>query len=95
VLRTHGWTTLRYAKDGNSYHYGIQTGPSFATFTAGPAVTSSKSSMLWALEYKEKGCSKQTSTAPLEAKAAWETAKKTAAPKKTAKTAKTAPPPTP
>jgi hypothetical protein len=32
-------------------------------------VTSSKSSMLWALEYKEKGCSKQTSTAPLEVSA--------------------------
>ena len=84
VLRTHGWNTLRYAKDGNSYHYGIQSGPSFLAFAAEPAVTSSKQSMLWAPEYKEKGCSKQTSTAPLEAKAAYEATKK-AAPKKTAK----------
>lgn len=76
VLRTHGWNTLRYAKDGNSYHYGIQSGPSFAAFAAEPAVASSRSSMLWAAEYKEKGCSKQTSTSPLEAKAAWEATKK-------------------
>jgi hypothetical protein len=84
VLRTHGWNTLRYAKGGNSYHYGIQSGPSFAAFAAAPAVTSSKQAMLWAPEYKERGCSKQTSTAPLEAKAAYEATKKTAA-KKAAK----------
>ena len=75
VLRTHGWNTLRYARDGNSYHYGIQSGPSFAAFAAEAAVTSSKQAMLWAPEHKEKGCSKQTSTAPLEAKALYETKK--------------------
>jgi hypothetical protein len=83
VLRTHGWNTLRYAKDGNQYHYGLQTGESQHAFAKEPTVTSSKSAMLWAPEHKEKGCSLQTSTAPLEAKAAFEATKKQkAAPKK-------------
>jgi hypothetical protein len=71
VLRTHGWNTLRYAKDGNSYHYGIQTGASFRAFAAEPAVTSSRESMLWGTEHHERGCTRQTSEAPLEAKAAF------------------------
>jgi hypothetical protein len=75
VLRTHGWNTLRYAKDGNSYHYGIQSGLSFQAFVAERAVTSSKDVLLWAPEYTEKGCSRQTSQAPLEAKAAYEAAR--------------------
>jgi hypothetical protein len=83
VLRTHGWNTLRYAKDGNSYHYGIQTGASFRAFAAEPAVTSSRESMLWGTEHRERGCTRQTSEAPLDAKAAFAASRPAQTPKPT------------
>ena len=75
VLRTHGWNTLRYAKDGNQYHYGIQTGPSLQAFLRDPSVTSSRQILQWAQPHGEQGCSMQTSTDPRAAKAAFEARK--------------------
>ncbi len=83
VVRTHGWNSLGYAKDGNQYHYGIQSGESLHAFARDPVVTSSKPIMLWGEQHGEKGCTLQTSTSPLEAKQAYEATKK---PKPKAKT---------
>ena len=80
VIRTHGWNTLRYAKDGNQYHYGIQTGPSLQAFLRQPSVTSSRQVLQWARAHGEQGCSLQTSTDPLAAKAAFEALKPTKSP---------------
>lgn len=85
VLRTHGWNSLRYAKGGNDYHYGIQTGTSLQAFLREPAVTSSRQILQWAPMHGEKGCSLQASTDPMAAKATFE-ASRPAKPK-----AKTAP----
>lgn len=72
VLRTHGWASLPWAKDGNSYHYGVQTGPSFVAFLDDASVWSSRQMLLWAPSDSEKGASKLTSTSPAEMKAAYE-----------------------
>lgn len=72
VLRTHGWVSLSYAKDGNSYHYGVQSGPSFKAFAADPLVWASRQILLWAPADSEKGTSKETSKSPAAAKASWE-----------------------
>jgi len=90
VLRTHGWNSLRYAKDGNSYHYGIQTGPSLQAFLREPAVTSSRQILQWAALHGEKGCSLQASTAPLAAKATFEASRPAKPRPKTAPAATTA-----
>lgn len=88
VVRTHGWNTLRYAKNGNQYHYGIQSGPSLKAFMADALVTSSRNILQWAPQHLEKGCSLQTSTNPAEAKASYEAERKH---KKTAPTKKAPP----
>jgi hypothetical protein len=76
VVRTHGWNTLRYAKNGNQYHYGIQSGPSLKAFMADKLVTSSRVLLQWAPQHLEKGCSLQTSTSAAEAKATYEAERK-------------------
>ncbi len=72
VLRTHGWVSLPYLKDGNSYHYGVQSGLSFQAFAKDPLVWASRQILLWAPADTEKGTSKLTSTSPAETKAAFE-----------------------
>ena len=72
VMRTHGWTSLPWLKDGNSYHYGVQSGPSFRAFVNDPLVWASRQILLWAPADTEKGTSKLTSTSPSETKAAYE-----------------------
>jgi hypothetical protein len=71
VLRTHGSRALGYVKDGNSYHYGVQTGPSFQALLQSPLVTSSHQILLWADSNGEKGWSRQTSTNADAVRAAW------------------------
>lgn len=71
VLRTHGSRALGYVKDGNSYHYGVQTGPSFQALLQSPLVTSSHQLLQWAESNGEKGWSRQTSTDAEAARAAW------------------------
>lgn len=104
VLRTHGWRSLKWAQDGNSYHYGVQSGPSFHAFVDSPLIWDARQILLWAPEDGEKGVSKQTSTdvaaakADYEARLAVEKAEKAAQLKtKKPKTPpeKTAPAPTP
>ncbi|MDP2340692.1 MAG: hypothetical protein Q8O67_07030 [Deltaproteobacteria bacterium] len=85
VMRTHGWVSLPWLKDGNSYHYGVQSGPSFKAFAADPLVWASRQILQWAPADTEKGTSKLTSTSPAEVKAAFEVR---AAEEKAAKLAK-------
>ncbi len=86
VMRTHGDNDMGYAADdaadGHNYHYGVQTGESFRAFIADSSVTSSRQILHWSTPLLEAGASKQTSTSPRDAKAAWETTKKTAKAKK-------------
>ena len=84
VLRTHGWHSLPWVKDGNSYHYGVQSGPSFAAFAASPLVWDARQILQWAPEDGEHGASKQVSTDVAAAKAVFDEAEKA---KKAAKSA--------
>jgi len=86
VVRTHGSNALDYVEGGNSYHYGVQTGPSFRAFVADTHVTSSHQILQWAPTATEPGTSKQTSLSPTEAKTAWRATKQQKARTKTTKT---------
>ena len=83
VLRTHGANVLSYAAGGNSYHYGVQTGPSFRAFVDDATVNSSHQILQWAQTTTEPGTSLQDSLTPRTARAAWLTTK--TPPKKKAK----------
>ncbi len=74
VLRTHGWATLGYLKGGNSYHYGVQSGPSFHAFLKDPLVWDARQILSWAPGAGEKGRSKLTSTDVAATKAAFDAA---------------------
>lgn len=76
VLRTHGWNTLRYAKGGNSYHYGVQTGPSFTALAGDKTVWSSRQILQWATPGAEKGTSTMDATDGAVAKEAFKAREK-------------------
>lgn len=71
VMRTHGWRSLAWVKDGNSYHYGVQSGPSFHAFVDDASVWDARQILQWAPEDTEKGTSKQVSVNVAEMKAAF------------------------
>ena len=72
VLRTHGWRSLPWAKDGNSYHYSVQTGLSLQAFVDSDLVWDARQMLLWAPEDTEHGTSKLVSTDVAAVKADYE-----------------------
>ncbi len=72
VMRTHGWRSLAWAKDGNSYHYNVQTGPSLHAFVDSSLVWDARQMLLWAPEDGEKGVSRLDSVDVAAVKAAYE-----------------------